>query len=160
MGVCWFCGNNQGDHDYEVFMARNRTVEHYGLSKKVAHEKMTVPIPRCKQCAHAHRLRTKVRFNSFFLSIGLAAFIIIPLIIINSDIAGSLIPIIIIAVSLVVIMVAGEIYRKKKWPEFFSEGKIRFVTQFSLSKHPMVASLRQKEFIVDSGKTEKMNKGK
>lgn len=160
MGVCWFCGNNQGDHDFEVVMSRNLLVGGTSFEKKYVHSEQIVPIPRCRQCAYAHRLRTKVRFIFLFLSIGLAAFIIIPLVIINSDIAGSLIPLIIVAISVVVVMAAGEIYRKKKWPEFFSEGKIKFVSTFSLSKHPMVASLEQKGFTQEAGKTEKLNKGK
>jgi len=157
MAKCWFCEKNQSDHDFEVAMRSKKFLEGTSDHSKWLVSDNIVPIPRCKQCAFYHRLRAKVRFKFLFFSVGLAAFIIIPLIIINPDTAGSLIPIIIVVVSLVVIMPAGEIYRKKKWPEMF---EIKYVSEYSLAHHPKVAALIRTGFKQNQGQTEKLNKKK
>ncbi len=161
MDLCWFCEKNQRDHDFEVVLYRNLLVGGSDFSKKYDYSEKIVPVPRCKQCASHHRLRYRVRLYSILFPFVVLGAILAILTIIDPYIVGSQISyisiIIIAAVTVLLSFVAGEIYRKKKWPEMF---EIKYASEYFLAHHPRVGALIRGGFRQNSGKAEKLNKGK
>lgn len=167
MSICWFCEKRNGDHNFEVYMHRQRVVGSTAYQKTMEYKEVTVPIPRCAKCAIINTWKDKKRIYFlllFFIAIAIAflyGLVINPIPEDASywDIMGFvLIWLLSWVVGAVAVEFAIKAHQKKKFPEGVGESKIKHHSSSKLLKHPDVLKMIVLGFEVHEPETRKRNK--